>query len=442
MSRAKPSEKTSRDTRLEWMPIGTLQSATRNPKQHSPEIGTSIGRFGYVEPIVLDERTGRIVAGHGRREALLAMRARGEAPPAGIRAEGDEWLVPVLRGWASRSDAEAEAYLLASNKLTEAGGWDNEALAELLKDLGDQGALDGVGFTQDEVDALLGGLDGANGGTEGLTDPDDVPDEASAADVYVKPGDIWSLGKHRILCGDSTDPANVRCVMAGERASLMATDPPYLVDYDGTNHPQGYKAKETSTDPNKQWDEYTDPESAVSFFQRFLEAAIAEALTERPFVYQWFASMRADLVLAAWRNAGLLPHQQLIWKKSRIVLTRCDFLWDYEPCMYGWIKGKRPPTELAPPNTARTVWEIDSRIEDGAKNIHPTMKPVEVVKRPIEYHTKPGQLIFEPFSGSGTAIIAAEMTGRCCRAIELSPTFVQVAIERWQTFTGQKAARA
>ena len=105
-------------TRLEWMPLGSLEPAKRNPKQHSSEIGTSIGRFGYVEPIVLDERTGRIVAGHGRREALLAMRKRGEAPPAGIRAEGDEWLVPVLRGWASRSDAEAEAYLLASNKLT------------------------------------------------------------------------------------------------------------------------------------------------------------------------------------------------------------------------------------------------------------------------------------------------------------------------------------
>ena len=433
------SKNTEGAARLEWMPVGKLQAATRNPKKHSPEIGTSIGRFGYVEPIVLDERTGRIVAGHGRREALLAMRARGEAPPAGIRAEGDEWLVPVLRGWASRSDAEAEAYLLASNKLTEAGGWDDQMLAQLLKDLGEQDALDGVGFSEEELEALLGGLDCA--GTEGLVDLDDVPEEPNEEEVYVKAGEIWALGKHRILCGDSTDPANVRRIMAGERASLMATDPPYLVDYDGTNHPQGYKSQEKDTDPNKKWDEYTDPESAISFFQRFLEAAIAEALTERPFVYQWFASMRADLVLAAWRNAGLLPHQQLIWKKSRIVLTRCDFLWDYEPCMYGWIKGMRPPTELAPPNTARTVWEIDSKIEDGAKGIHPTMKPVEVVKRPIEYHTKPGQLIFEPFSGSGTAIIAAEMTGRSCRAIELSPKFVQVAIERWQRFTGKQAQR-
>jgi ParB-like chromosome segregation protein Spo0J len=162
VARAKPDTQVtaSRATRLDWMPLGQLQPAKRNPKQHSSEIGTSIGRFGYVEPIVLDERTGRIVAGHGRREALLAMRKRGEAPPAGVRAEGEEWLVPVLRGWASRSDAEAEAYLLASNKLTEAGGWDNEQLAGLLKDLDAQDALDGVGFTDAELEALLGEVAG------------------------------------------------------------------------------------------------------------------------------------------------------------------------------------------------------------------------------------------------------------------------------------------
>jgi ParB-like chromosome segregation protein Spo0J len=144
------------ERRIEAMPLGQIKAAKKNPKQHSAEIGTSVGRFGYVEPIVLDERTGRIVAGHGRREALMAMRKRGDAPPAGIKAEGDEWLVPVLRGWASRSDAEADAYLLASNKLTEAGGWDDKALAELLKDLEAQDALDGVGFTDAELQALLG----------------------------------------------------------------------------------------------------------------------------------------------------------------------------------------------------------------------------------------------------------------------------------------------
>ncbi|HEY3447281.1 MAG TPA: hypothetical protein VGK67_12990, partial [Myxococcales bacterium] len=207
MTRAKPETKdmASRATRLEWMPLGKLQSASRNPKQHSAELGTSIGRFGYVEPIVLDERTGRIVAGHGRREALLAMRKRGEVAPSGIRAEGDEWFVPVVRGWASRSDAEAEAYLLASNKLTEAGGWDNEALAEMLKDLDAQDALDGVGFTDAELEALVGSLGVDAAGEGGRADADEVPEEPEEEATYVKAGELWLLGKHRLLCGDSTN---------------------------------------------------------------------------------------------------------------------------------------------------------------------------------------------------------------------------------------------
>ena len=229
---------TTKTHRLEWMPLGQLQAAARNPKQHSAEISTSIGRFGYVEPIVVDERTGRIVAGHGRREALLAMRKRGEVPPAGIRAEGDEWLVPVLRGWASRSDAEAEAYLLASNKLTEAGGWDNELLAELLKDLGAQDALDGVGFTEAELEALLGQVDGLGAGTEGLTDPDDVPEEPKEEEVYVKAGELWVLGKHLLLCGDSTSTSDIARVMDGAKAQLCWTDPPWNVAYGtATSHP-------------------------------------------------------------------------------------------------------------------------------------------------------------------------------------------------------------
>lgn len=425
--------------RIESVPLSKLQEAERNPKLHSSDIGVSIGRFGYVEPIVLDERTGRIVAGHGRREALLKLKAEGGTPPNGVKVgKGGEWLVPVMRGWASKDDAEAEAYLIASNKLVEAGGWDEKELASLLEGLADANALDGIGFTQLDVDELLASVNK----TEGFKDPDDVPPPPEEKDCYVKPGDLWLLGKHRILCGDSTVEENVVRVMDGKRTSLMATDPPYLVDYDGTNHPQGYKAQAKGVDPNKQWDAYTDPEKAVSFFENFLKVAIKVALTERPFVYQWFASMRADLVLAAWRNAGLLPHQQLIWHKSRTVLTRCDYLWDYEPCMYGWIKGKRPPTEIAPPNNARATWDVESKIEDGAGQVHPTMKPVELIKRPIEYHTRPGAVIYEPFSGSGTAIIAAEMTGRACYAIELSPVFVQVAIDRWQAFTGKRATKA
>jgi len=144
-------------------------------------------------------------------------------------------------------------------------------------------------------------------------------------------------------------------------------------------------------------------------------------------------------VLAAWREVGLLAHQVLIWKKSRAVLTYSDYLWDYEPFLYGWKAGKRP--ERRPPADARTVWEIASRIDDGAGAVHPTMKPVETIRRPIAYHTVPGEIIYEPFSGSGTALIAAEELGRSCYALEISPVFCDVAVKRYEAFSGEKAVQ-
>ena len=150
---------------------------------------------------------------------------------------------------------------------------------------------------------------------------------------------------------------------------------------------------------------------------------------------------RTDIVMEAWRASGLLPHQVVIWHKSRPVLGRSWFLYDYEPAMVGWVKGSRPRTH--PPNDARAVWDVEQGegTEAGAGHDHPTMKPVELLRRPIDWHTTPGSLIYEPFCGSGTALIAAEMAGRRCYAIELSPVFCDVAVRRWQAFTGKEAMR-
>ena len=163
-----------------------------------------------------------------------------------------------------------------------------------------------------------------------------------------------------------------------------------------------------------------------------------EALTEEPALYQWHAIMRAELVFAAWRAVGLLAHQELIWAKSRAVLSYCDYLYDYEPCLYGWIRGHQP--RLRPPSDARTTWQIASRIAAGETR-HPTIKPVECFRRPISYHTVPGELIYEPFAGSGTALIAAEELGRACYAMERAPEFCDVVVSRWERFTGRKAVR-
>ena len=223
-----------------------------------------------------------------------------------------------------------------------------------------------------------------------------LPEEATT-----RPGDLWLLGEHRLLCGDSTKIEDVARVMAGERAALMFTDPPYLVDYDGGNHPQTWGKDGraiTSEEKTRHWDDYTDPEQASTFFHDFLIAAYEAALVPEAAVYQCFGMMRADLVYAAWRAAGLLPHQTVIWKKSRPVLGRCWFMYNYEPILAGWLQGHQP--QAKPPNNEYAVWEIANGegVEDGVAGTHPTIKPVELVRRPIEWHTAPGDLIYEPFS--------------------------------------------
>jgi DNA modification methylase len=253
-----------------------------------------------------------------------------------------------------------------------------------------------------------------------------------------KPGDLYLLGDHRLLCGDSTNPGDVQRLMAGKKASLMATDPPYLVDYTGGEHPAteangGKRGEETS----KHWDTYIDHEHSVAFYVDFLRCALDHALEDHAAVYQCYGVMRSEVIWAAWRQVGLLAHQVLIWKKTRSVLTYSWYMWDYEPLLVGWREGHQP--KLKPPADSRAVWEIESRIEDNPGSIHPTMKPVELIRRPILYHTRPGGLIYEPFSGSGTALIAAEDSGRVCYAIEQSPAFVDVSVQRWEHFTGQSA---
>ncbi len=399
-----PKDPTARATRLEWMPLGKLQSASRNPKQHSSEIGTSIGRFGYVEPIVLDERTGRIVAGHGRREALMAMRRRGEAPPAGIRAEGDEWLVPVVRGWSSRSDAEAEAYLLASNKLTEAGGWDNEALAELLKDLDAQDALDGVGFTEDEIEALVGSIGGDPVGTDGGGAPDAVPEEVDEEATYVKAGELWLLGRHRLLCGDSTNAKDLARLLDGARADLCLTDPPYGIG-----------------------ESYESHDDTQENLQRLVEG--------------FFGQVRAasDVVLLTPGNVNQRLYPRPEWTLAWFVPAGAGSgPWGFSCWQPVLAYGKDP--YLATGQGRRPDALVKTEASDS-ELAHPCPKPVGVWSWLMERGSLEGALVLDPFSGSGTSLIAAEQTGRRCCAMELEPKYVQVALERWQSFTGQKAER-
>jgi DNA modification methylase len=327
--------------------------------------------------------------------------------------------------WVDVDDERARRILVADNRTAELASWDDAELLALLVSLDD---LRGTGFSQAELEAMRP--------PTSKTDPDSVvepPEEPISAR-----GDLWLLGPHRLLCGDSTDPADVARLMAGKRAGLMATDPPYLVDYDGANHLPPNTSHVTGPQ-DRPWDTYIDASHASDFFTGFLAVALAEALIASAPIYQWHATRRQALVEAAWIANGLLVHQTIIWTKDRATLTRSHFLWQHEPCFYGWVKGCQPSQDRRPPNDAKSVWPVNQVGENDG--IHPTQKPVELFRRPMEWHLRRGELAFEPFSGSGTAIIAAHMTGRICAAMELSPTFVDVACRRYQEHTGTLPVR-
>lgn len=242
--------------------------------------------------------------------------------------------------------------------------------------------------------------------------------------------EIASNARARRIALEAGVPDHLARLMDGATAVLLATDPPYLVDYQGGNHPQSWANKPDVKD--KHWDDYVDPGSGVKFFTDYLRCALAHCIERVP-VYQWHASRRQVMVEEAWKANGLLVHQTLIWVKARPVLTRSHYMWQYEPCFYGWIEGNCPEADRRPPPSERNVWNIDQvGQQDG---IHPTQKPLEIFERPLRFHTQPGEICLEPFSGSGTQLMAAERLGRRCFAIELSPAFVDAALRRWRRLT-------
>lgn len=415
---------TKQALRIDYLPLSQLKVAAKNPKKHAlPDIQKSIGRFGYVEPIVLDERTQRLVAGHGRRESLSAMRSAGQAPPSGIREEGMEWYVPVLRGWASRSDQEAEAYLLASNQLTTAGGWDNGPLAEMLKELSEAGALEGVGFDDAVLSKLL---DGAGPAT-GNTDPDDVPEKR---ETDIKVGDIFVLGQHRILCGSSTESKHVDALMRGEQADVIWTDPPWNVAYGESTNPAGWSGKHKPI----------ANDNLGEAFPGFCAAFCGEiARVSKPGapLYMAMSAQEWPTIHGALVAMGFHWSSTIIWAKDSLVLSRKDYHTQYEPVWYGWKDGA---ARLQPVEDRKQsdLWSIP---RPKKSDEHPTMKPVELITRSLTNSSKRGDVCFEPFSGSGSTLLACEQTGRACRAIELEPMYVQVAIDRWEKFTGKKAVK-
>ncbi|MEP9390624.1 site-specific DNA-methyltransferase [Mesorhizobium sp. KR9-304] len=385
---------------VDYRAAAALIPFAKNARTHSEaqvaQIAASIREFGWTNPILVDGDNG-IIAGHGR---LLAAR------------QLDMATVPVIE-LAGLSEAQKRALIIADNKLALNAGWDSELLGIELDDLASLGFdLSLTGFDELEIAALTGA------GNPGLTDPDDIP-EAPKQPTSL-PGDVWIMGRHRLVCGDSTDAADVERVLAGVKPHLLVSDPPYGVSYDpawrgrfGDGH--GLAKGKVLNDDRADWRE-------------------AWALFPGDVAYVWHGALHASTVAASLEASGFAVRSQIIWDKTRLVIGRGDYHWQHEPAWYAVRKGRKGHWNGDRKQT--TVWAIPHRKSETG---HGTQKPVECMRRPIENNSSPGQAVYEPFSGSGTTIIAAETTGRSCHAIELNPTYVDVAVTRWQAFTGQAA---
>ena len=386
----------------ELWPIEKIIPYARNSRTHSDEqvaqIAASIREWGWTNPILVDE-DGGLIAGHGR---LLAARKLGLTQIPTM----------VAKGW---SEAQKKAYIIADNKLALNAGWDLELLAVELGDLqGFDFDLLLTGFSGEELSKLLPDK------TEGHTDPDEVPE--APADPITKPGDVWLMGKHRLVCGDSTSLDDMEKLTAGQLVDMWLTDPPYNVAYEG-----GTKEKLTIQNDNM-GDEQ---------FRAFLRDAYVTADTVmKPgaVFYIWHADSEGYNFRGAARDAGWQVRQCLIWKKSSQVMGRQDFHWKHEPCLYGWKDGAAHL--WANDRKQTTVLEFDKPARNGE---HPTMKPVAIFEYQLLNNTKGGDIVLDSFAGSGTTAIAAEKNGRVAYLMELDPRYCDVIIKRWQDFSGEAA---
>jgi site-specific DNA-methyltransferase (adenine-specific) len=330
--------------------------------------------------------------------------------------------VMVAAGW---TDAQKRAYVIADNKLALNAGWDNELLALELGELGDLGFdLDLVGFTDEEIAALM-----PVQGTDGLTDPEDAP--AVQENPVTVPGDVWVMGKHRLLCGDSTSVDDLTKLTGGQLVDMWLTDPPYNVAVQGGNHGDPERKNGLKIMNDKM------PDDAFRQFLRDAYTAADMVMKPGSVFYIWHADSEGYNFRGAAKDSGWTVRQCLIWKKSSIVMGRQDYHWKHEPCLYGWKDGAGHL--WAADRKQTTILEFDRPSRNGE---HPTMKPVALFEYQMLNNTKGGDLVLDSFGGSGTTLIAAEKNGRTAMLMELDPRYCDVIVKRWQDFTGKIAVHA
>lgn len=446
--------------RLEYVPLDDLTPADRNAKGHAPEvIAASIGRFGYMEPVILDERTGQLVAGHGRREDLIARRDAGEDAPDGVRVRAGAWLVPVVRGWSSTDDAEAMAAGIALNRTVEAGGWDRDELASMLSDLADAPAgFEGVGFDQSYLDDLLHRQEIERRQQE-MNDVDDVPRPPSKPVTQL--GDVWVMRDHRVICADATSAEAYERVLEGDKIDFVFTSPPFNV---------GVLYSDDEDDDAVDFDQYRHMLNAVAG-NCWEYLADGRMLGWNTGVSPKTAPHRQ---LALLEDAGFTFRRQLVWRKAGVSVP----LWHHtlsnpvarryipnyvHELIYLVSKGKQKwgarievdervqndVFELAQMAATRDLWSDGSTALGGVPGnkgtlehghargkVHPAPFPVALPEMFATHLSDRGAVVFDPFMGSGSTMLAAHRLGRRGVGVELSPAYCDVIAERFQRVVG------
>ncbi|MGK0674240.1 MAG: site-specific DNA-methyltransferase [Halothiobacillaceae bacterium] len=396
--------------RIEHWPIDKLLPYVRNARQHSDEqiaqIAASIAEFGFVNPI-LTGADGVLVAGHGR---LAAARKLG-LPTVPVVVL--DHLTPTQR----------RALVLADNRLAELATWDDALLRIELEALQDDGFdLDLTGFDADALAELLADEEPQ---IEGRTEDDAIPEMPE--EPVSRPGDVWRLGPHRLVCGDATTAeAYARLFPDGERADMVFTDPPYNVNYANS-------AKDKLRGKHRP---ILNDALGEGFYDFLFDALALIMAHTRGAIYVAMSSSELDTLQAAFRAAGGHWSTFIIWAKNTFTLGRSDYQRQYEPILYGWPEGAT--RHWCGDRDQGDVWQIK---KPQKNDLHPTMKPVDLVERAIRNSSRPGDVVLDPFGGSGTTLIAAEKAGRVARLIELDPKYADVIVRRWQDWTGQQATR-
>jgi DNA modification methylase len=393
--------------RIELWSIDRLRPYERNPRTHSDaqieQIAASMVEFGWTNPVLVDEQGG-ILAGHGR---LLAARKLGLAE------------VPVIR-FEHLSEAQKRAYLIADNQLALQAGWDDALLAEELAWLRDERFdLDLIGFDATELERLLALADGEAASDDSEDEVPEPPEEPVS-----RPGDLWILGNHRLLCGDATVLADIERVLGGQLADMTFCDPPYNVDY--ANSPKDKLRGKHRPILN---------DDLGSGFEAFLLDACGNILSvTKGAVYVCMSSSELHTLHRAFATAGGKWSTFVIWAKNTFTLGRADYQRQYEPILYGWKEGI--DHYWCGARDQGDVWFFDKPTRN---DLHPTMKPVALVERAIRNSSKSRDIVLDPFGGSGSTLIACEKTGRQARVIELDRKYCDVIVRRWQEFSGGAA---